>query len=329
MRQNTKITPKNHLFGGAEMSVFVMSLVWKRFPSGGGDMLLALALADHASDDGTKVYPSIKHLAQKTRQSERTVQYQLRRMEEMGWIILLNAGNGGRNISREYCINPNWINGAELAPVKKTTKEMPENQGGANSAPVENGASDDINGASDDTKGATDNTKGAAVIAPASNHQEPPITTIETKPAAPAIPPAPPTPTETPKKAKANPASPVLVLPDWLSESAWGKWVRHRAKVKKSALDDDSAELCIKRLAKLRAEGSDPEEVIDNSVMNGWTGLFPVKVEQYSASAGASRQGKFDPTAHVNSGVDYVPSPPPARAAEPYTIDAQLMERTA
>lgn len=161
---------------------------------------------------------------------------------------------------------------------------------------------------------------------------EPLETTIEekTNPAAPAIPPVPPTPTETPKKAKAkaNPASPVLVLPDWLSESAWGKWVRHRAKVKKSALDDDSAELCIKRLAKLRAEGSDPAEVIDNSVLNGWTGLFPVKVEQYSPNAGSPRQGKFDPTAHVNSGAAYVQSPPPARADEPYTIDAQLMERT-
>ena len=67
-------------------------------------MLLALALADHASDDGTRVYPSIKALAEKTRRSERSVQYQLRRMQEAGWLILVNAGNGGpRRKRRRSC----------------------------------------------------------------------------------------------------------------------------------------------------------------------------------------------------------------------------------
>ena len=66
------------------MSVRLISEVFARYPNGGGEMLLALALADHASDDGTRVYPSVKALAEKTRQSERTVQYQLRAMEAAG-----------------------------------------------------------------------------------------------------------------------------------------------------------------------------------------------------------------------------------------------------
>lgn len=115
-----------------------MSLVFDRYENGGGEMLLALALADHAADDGSKVYPSIKALAEKTRQSERTVQYQLRRMEESGWLILVNSGNGGRNQTREYRISPDWIKGANFAPVQSTT---------------EKGAIDDIKGAIDDTKG--------------------------------------------------------------------------------------------------------------------------------------------------------------------------------
>ena len=51
------------------MSVKVMTAVFERYPVGGGEMLLALALADHASDDGTRVYPSVKALAEKTRQA--------------------------------------------------------------------------------------------------------------------------------------------------------------------------------------------------------------------------------------------------------------------
>jgi len=314
------------------MSVFVMSLVWKRFPSGGGDMLLALALADHASDDGTKVYPSIKHLAAKTRQSERTVQYQLRRMEEMGWIILVNAGNGGRNYTREYRISPDWINGAEIAPPSKTPPGNPENRGGANSAPLQNGATDDGKGATGDGKGATDSGKGATAIAPAVNHQQPsiPISKPPT-PAAPVVPPAPPAP-PAPKapKAKAGPASPVVVLPDWLPESAWGMWVRHRAKDKRTALDDDSAGLQIKKLAKLRAEGNDPVAVIETSIERGWTGLFELKgAPQGAPAATPVRPAKFDPNGFVNSGAAYAsPAPAPAYpGAEPFTIDAQFVER--
>jgi hypothetical protein len=101
------------------MSIKVMSAVFERYPNGGGEMLLALALADHASDDGGRIFPSIKHLAGKTRQAERSVQYQLRRMESDGWLILVNSGNGGRNQHREYQISLDWIKGAEIAPRKK------------------------------------------------------------------------------------------------------------------------------------------------------------------------------------------------------------------
>ena len=74
-----------------------MSLVFDRYPEGGGEMLTALALADHSDDDGKNIYPSIKRIAEKTRQSERTVQRQLRSMEDSGWLILIANENGGRN----------------------------------------------------------------------------------------------------------------------------------------------------------------------------------------------------------------------------------------
>lgn len=150
------------------MSVKIMSMVFDRYPNGGGEMLLALALADHAHDDGTNVYPSIKALAEKTRQSERTVQYQLRRMEESGWLILVNSGNGGRNQTREYRINPDWVKGANFAPVQSTT---------------EKGATDDIKGAIHDTKGCNGLHPHITVIEPSRTVKEPSIAPAKRVPA--------------------------------------------------------------------------------------------------------------------------------------------------
>jgi len=99
-------------------------MVFDRYHAGGGEMLLALALADHAHDDGTHIFPSVARLAAKTRQSERTIQYQLRAMQASGWLVLVNFGTGGRLVGqgvagrpREYRINPAWIKGADFAPL--------------------------------------------------------------------------------------------------------------------------------------------------------------------------------------------------------------------
>lgn len=135
------------------MSIKVMTAVFDRYPNGGGEMLLALALADHASDDGTRVFPKIASLAEKTRQSNRSVQYQLRRMVESGWLIEVGFNNGGRSTPNEYRISEDWIKGAEIAPIKK-------------------GATDDKKGANDNTKGCNPRQERVQQIAPAYNRHE-------------------------------------------------------------------------------------------------------------------------------------------------------------
>lgn len=95
------------------MSVKVMAAIFDRYPHGGGEMLLALALADHAHEDGTSVRPSVKLLAKKTRQSERTVQYQLRKMQAYGWLILVRISSGKPGDTNEYKINSAWLTGAK------------------------------------------------------------------------------------------------------------------------------------------------------------------------------------------------------------------------
>lgn len=138
-----------------------MTMVFDRYPNGGGEMLLALSLADFAEEDGTRVFPSIKQLADKTRQSERTVQYQLRKMEDSGWLILVNSGNGGRNQRREYVISPEWIKGADFAPLKRVQSA------------TEKGATDGIKGANDDKKGCNGLHPHIPVIEPSIPTKEP------------------------------------------------------------------------------------------------------------------------------------------------------------
>lgn len=166
------------------MSAKVTGMVFDRYPEGGGEMLLALALADHAHDDGTSIFPSIAHLAKKTRQSPRSVQYQLRRMEESGWLILVSGGKGGRKAgaeaqgrTREYRINPAWMKGAEIAPL---STPVDNGSKGANSAPfpASKGATDDGKGCNPRQERVQSTTsKGATAIAPepSVNRHEPSV----------------------------------------------------------------------------------------------------------------------------------------------------------
>lgn len=101
------------------MSIKVMNFIWDHYPEGGSELLLILALADHADDVGDRIYPSVQTMARKTRMSERTVQYLLRRIQERGWLVLVEAG-GGRKRTARYRINMGRTgNGANIAPIAK------------------------------------------------------------------------------------------------------------------------------------------------------------------------------------------------------------------
>jgi hypothetical protein len=156
-------------------------LVFEHYPVGGGEMLTALCLADHADHDGTSIWPSVPTIAKLTRQSERTVQYHMGDMQKSGWLILVGNPKGGRKKSREYRINPVWIatgklpeKGAEIAPFNGEGAKKPEpvdnfGKGATAIAPFDSGK-----GATGDTKGCnleqervqSEAEKGATAIAP-------------------------------------------------------------------------------------------------------------------------------------------------------------------
>lgn len=76
-----------------------MSAVWDHSSAEGIELLVLLAIADFASDDGSNAFPSIETLRKKTRVSARTVQRAIRTLEARGEIVVqLNAGMRGANV---------------------------------------------------------------------------------------------------------------------------------------------------------------------------------------------------------------------------------------
>jgi hypothetical protein len=68
---------------------------------------------------------------------------------------------------------------------------------------------------------------------------------------------------------------PPIQIPDWIPVDAWNDFVDSRKKLKKP-LTQVAIKLAISTLSKLKAEGNDPKEVIEQSILSGYSGLFPV-----------------------------------------------------
>ena len=81
-------------------------------------------------------------------------------------------------------------------------------------------------------------------------------------------------------KARASPAAqtllPVDPIPGWMPVAAWAEWLKFRSR-KKGGYSDYARTLAIRSLTTLRDSGHDPDAVINQSIENGWPGLYPIK----------------------------------------------------
>src|SRR5262245_33961314 len=74
------------------MSVKALSWVWQNSKQKGGALLLELAIADFANDDG-EAWPAIKTLATKARMSARNANYLIeKKLKPAGLRVKKNAG---------------------------------------------------------------------------------------------------------------------------------------------------------------------------------------------------------------------------------------------
>ena len=125
-----------------------------------------------------------------------------------------------------------------------------------------------------------------AVTHPVTQHVTQPVTRDNTATHTPT-----PTPTPTPdKKTKAQAPPDSVSLPEWLSPEPFAAFIDHRKKLKAPMTGLAQTRL-IAELSRLREDGHDPEAVLDQSILNGWKGVFPLKAQQSrSGGSKAARQ---------------------------------------
>lgn len=87
------------------MSAYLMGRIMRETECTPIEYLLLVALADHAHDDGSEVFPTVEYLCWKTRLSERLVRKKLKLWREVQVLIPLCGEGGGRGHTVEYQLN--------------------------------------------------------------------------------------------------------------------------------------------------------------------------------------------------------------------------------
>lgn len=91
------------------MSIRLMTMVWDiRWPTQ-NHLLVMLKLADHANDEGSKVWPAVATIADQAQCSERTVQNVLKALRACGLIVAVRPGGG--NMPTVYELNVALLRG--------------------------------------------------------------------------------------------------------------------------------------------------------------------------------------------------------------------------
>lgn len=119
-----------------------MTAVWDHARVGGGALIVLLAMADWANDDGTGVYPKQATLATKARLSDRQVRNVLAELEEAGYIC--QDGKRGHTVNWRVESDPekiatrNPVSGSSGSPLPtEPSTEPPEGEANASPSKVD------------------------------------------------------------------------------------------------------------------------------------------------------------------------------------------------
>jgi hypothetical protein len=214
-----------------------------------------ISLADNANDQGV-CWPSIATIGKRICASERAVQNAIKWLESAG-IVMANRNNG-RHTS--YTITPAaYAPPQEMHPRTKCTGEGDAPTPAANAGDPR-------------TRCATPPHQVP------SNRKEPSIE-----------------PSLNRQGARRSPRVALhaellnIELPESIPFEVWDMWCEHReAKAKDAPWTRPAAKVSIKKLEKLLVEGQSPEVTVEEAVLRGWTGLFPVKAQPAAGATSAS-----------------------------------------
>ncbi len=102
--------------------------------------------------------------------------------------------------------------------------------------------------------------------------------------------------------------------PSWIDKEVWEAFVEmRRAKGKRAPFTDRAAKMLIGELDRLRGQGHNPDEVLKQSVINGWSGVFPLKhLETFGRPAFQQPANHPDPVmatqSYLKAREEYVPT---------------------
>jgi hypothetical protein len=216
------------------VSIKIMTIVWDRTDLNQSQTLVALALADHADDEGV-CWPSIDRIAKYARLQRRATQRIVRQLEDLELLGVERATGRGQTSRYQFRLGQKGAPKTPLSEIK-----------GAPKTPFI-----DPSVSRDDTKGCRETTqKGVTATTP-----ESPITTIE---------------------------------PSGLDRVAWQRWVDYRKALRKP-IKPVSIPAAQRKLAGF---GADQGAVVEQSIANGWQGLFGPK--EGNGTRTASGESRID-----------------------------------
>lgn len=230
-----------------------MSACWPLQGMSLAQKAVLISLADNANDQGV-CWPSIATIAKRICASERAVQNAIKWLETAG-IVLANRNNG-RHTS--YTITPaGYSPPQDIHPRTKCT--------GASDAPTPAADAGDPRTACTTPPHQMPSNRKEPSEEPSLNRQ----------------------PARRAPRVALHAELQAMELPEWLAFDVWDMWCEHReAKAKDAPWSRPAAIVSLRKLEKLRASGQDPRSCVEEAVLRGWTGLFPVKGDVPAAADG-------------------------------------------
>lgn len=204
-----------------------------------------LCLANYADKSGRGAFPSVNSLKEDTGLSVRAIRYKLEKLLDGGLIRLGNQAIAAAYIDRN-----------DRRPI---VYDIAIERGANDASRDERGANEGGTGCTSEQNGVQMKTERGAPHAPnpSFNRQLPVIKPKEPVATAPA------------GKSKFDPIS---AKPENVSDKTWSDWCQHRKEIRKPL----TAKTCEQQAKALEAHQA-PDAVINLSISNGWTGLFPEK----------------------------------------------------
>ena len=223
------------------MSIEAIAMALRATVPGSSNKFVLVALANYAGEDMTS-YPSIERLCRDTSLNRKTVIKSIGCLKDMGLISDTGRRKGSTHGVIVYRLDAFLSStengtGTENGTSPKFTRK--QSQIYAEAVPNLRGSS---------TKNGTQNHQGTI--------SEPPVNPAPKKPA------------------RFDPMA--IDLPDCIPEDAWGRWITYRRQ-RKLSTTEQTAFAQIEKLVAWRGKGHSPPKIIDESIANGWQGLFEPK----------------------------------------------------